>query len=127
MATHVVDASALLALVFDEPGADMVLAAGSGGCCSAVNFSEALAKLSDRGVSAEDAEMHLAAVVGKVVVFDEDMARAAAALRARTRHSNVSFADRACLATAMSLGLPVITADRPWADLDVGVDIRLIR
>jgi PIN domain nuclease of toxin-antitoxin system len=127
MPSAVLDSSAILALVFDEPGADAILALGGDVCCSAVNLSEALAKLSDRGIPRSVAEDHLVKIVRQVVPFDEAMARGAAALRAATRFSNISFGDRACLATGIALALPVITADRDWAGLDLGVEVRLIR
>ena len=127
MPSAVLDASAILALVFDEPGADVVLALGADVCCSAVNLSEALAKLSDRGVPRAEAESHLAAVAGRTIAFDDAIARAAAAFREPTRFSGISFGDRACLATGLFLTLPVFTADRAWAGLALGVDVRLIR
>lgn len=54
-------------------------------------------------------------------------AEAAARLRPATRHAGLSLADRACLALARRLGVPAVTADRAWGDLDVGVEVRLIR
>ena len=63
----------------------------------------------------------------RVVAFDEPQARAAARLRFLTRHIGLSLGDRACLALGDRLGCPVVTADRVWASLDVGVAIVVIR
>jgi PIN domain nuclease of toxin-antitoxin system len=52
---------------------------------------------------------------------------AAAALRPSTRHLDFSFGDRACLATAASHKLPVLTADRDWLKAELGIKIYLIR
>ena len=59
--------------------------------------------------------------------FDQSRAIASAILEPKTRQRGLSLADRACLALAIELGLPAVTADRAWRDLDVGVQIRLIR
>ena len=48
-------------------------------------------------------------------------------LRSVTRHAGLSLGDRACLALGDRLGCPVVTADRVWASLDVGVAIVVIR
>jgi ribonuclease VapC len=127
MPSHVLDASALLALVFGEPGADVVLAAGADLCCSAVNLSETLAKLSDRGVNPAVAEAAMDRLVRTVIPFDAAIAKVAAGLRPGTRFSNTSFADRACLATGLALRLPILTADAAWLELKLDVDVRLIR
>jgi PIN domain nuclease of toxin-antitoxin system len=71
-----------------------------------------------------------AAVAGlalRVVAFDEPQARAAARLRASTRHAGLSLGERACRALGLTLGRPVVTADRAWAELNVGAEIVLIR
>jgi PIN domain nuclease of toxin-antitoxin system len=63
----------------------------------------------------------------RVIAFDEPQARSAARLRPVTRHAGLSLGDRACLALGDRLGCPVVTADRIWGNLDVGVDIFVIR
>jgi PIN domain nuclease of toxin-antitoxin system len=52
---------------------------------------------------------------------------AAGLLASKTRRRNISLADRACLSLAMELGMPVLTGDRAWRDLDLGVEVRLFR
>jgi ribonuclease VapC len=125
-ATHVLDASAILALLLAEPGGERVDEAGPTALVSAVNLSEVVAKMRDRGASLDIVLQRLRRFPFTVVSFDRDMAEKAGALRDRTRDSNTSFADRACLAL-LGNGLPVLTGDREWAKLDLGLDIRLIR
>ena len=62
-----------------------------------------------------------------VVPFDEEQAYKAGLLRQTTRSQGLSLGDRACLALAHSLGLPAITADRAWSNLNVGVEVILVR
>ena len=124
----VLDSSALLALVQSEPGADVVAEAiESDAVMSAVNFSEVLAKLADRGYAWDAAEEELSELNLTVETFDTDKAIAAGLLRPLTRSLGLSLGDRACIALGLRLGLGVLTADRSWAGLDVGVEVRLLR
>lgn len=123
----VLDASALLALIFDETGADIVATLARGGAISAVNFSEVIVRImAINGVvgKADDAVSRLEI---EVVPFDAAMARPVAELRVPTKHLGLSLGDRTCLALGMSRRSVVLTADKDWAKLDIGIDIRLIR
>ena len=62
-----------------------------------------------------------------MVPFDDDLAVRAALLRPTTKRAGLSFADRACIATAIRLNATVVTADRAWAELDLPCPIELIR
>ena len=75
----------------------------------------------------DDVAVAVARLNLRVVAFDEPQARAAARLRSVTRHIGMSLGDRACLALGDRLGCPVVTADRVWASLDVGIEIVVIR
>lgn len=111
----------------DEPGADRVAQALEGAVASAVNVSEAMAKLAEAGMP-EAAVAEAVSVLGlEVHPFDETLALAAAMLRPRTRSLGLSFGDRACLSLGLRLSLPVITADRRWKALRLGVRVELIR
>lgn len=129
----VLDASALLAYVRDEPGSDVVEAALTARpIINAVNYAEVLTRLSDAGE--EPAIIHRRlrdqGLIGDLLVvtpLDEADGVAIARLRAPTRAQGLSLGDRACLATALRLGRPVITADRGWAAVDVGVTVHQIR
>jgi len=127
MAKVVLDASAILALLHRETGADMVEQNLSGAVVSAVNMAEVAAKLTDRGMADGDVRSVLLALGLDVAVFDADMAHASARLRPLTREMGLSLGDRACLALALVRKLPTLSADQVWAKLDVGVEVRLIR
>jgi PIN domain nuclease of toxin-antitoxin system len=94
---------------------------------SAVNVAEVITRLIDLGYSPEAAEVAISRGGFEVIPFDTAAASLAAKLRVTTRHLGLSLGDRACLALAEREGLPVLTADRAWASLDIGVEIRLIR
>jgi ribonuclease VapC len=126
----VLDASALLALFNDEPGAQAVLDALAGDCrLSAVNQTEVLTKLLDKGLSQAEALSVVEAVDIEVVAFDESQSLDAAWLRMETRTVGLSLGDRACLALARSRKAVALTADRPWSQVAdaVGVTVRCIR
>jgi ribonuclease VapC len=123
----VADASAILALLQNEPFSRLDPERLVGASISAVNFSEVVEKLASGGVPEAAADAAVAALDLAIIAFDEQQARAAARLRPATRYAGLSLADRACLALGLRLGRPVATADRVWESLDVGVEIRLIR
>ncbi len=127
MADFVFDASAILAIAFKEPGADNALARMPKACVSTVNYSEACAKLVDKGFGSDEAFNWLEALRIDVVVFDRPDAALAASLRSTTKLKRLSFADRACLALAVSRKATAITTDRIWATLDLGCPVELIR
>jgi len=127
MADWILDSSAVLAFLRGEPGGEVAEAALPSALISAVNLAEVVGRLVDNG-SGEDDAARLAMRGGfRVVDFDRALGLRAGALRLVTRHQGLSLGDRACLALAEREQLPVLTADRAWASLDIGVDIRLIR
>ncbi len=123
----VLDASALLALVKNEPGGDIVAAAFPHVAISAVNLSEAVAKLTERSMPIAMIRTLLEGLDLDVYPFDTEAAFVAGALRAMTRALGLSFGDRACLALGQQLDLTVLTTDRAWASLDLGITVRPIR
>jgi PIN domain nuclease of toxin-antitoxin system len=124
---YVIDASALLAIVLDEAGADAAIARLPGAALSAVNASEALMRGLEKDVPLDLVEALLAAQQVRVIAFDQKLAVAAAMLRPTTKHAGLSFADRACIATAMAESATVVTADRIWSTLDLPCKVELIR
>lgn len=123
----VIDAAALLALLLDEPGGELVTAILRGGVMSAVNVSECFVRAVDRGAQASSVSLIVESFEMEIVPFDLTEARRAAEIRPLTRHVGASLGDRACLALAQSRQLPLYTGDRRLAELDLGIDIRLIR
>lgn len=131
MSPLLLDASAVLAWVFGEAGAAVVEGVLPSALLSAVNASEVRAKADARGVADVDAlEDGLHQVGLRVLPFDHTAARACADLASRLHRLGrrpLSLADRACLGTAQVRGIGVLTADRAWATLDLGVEVQLIR
>ena len=123
----VLDASAILAMLQSEPGADRVASVLGTAVVGAVNYSEVLSKLADKGFSAEQRRAISDALVCEIVGFDAALAEQAADLRPISRRAGLSFADRACLALAIARGEPAMTTDRAWAGLDLGIEIEVIR
>ncbi len=127
MSPPVLDASAVLALLNGEPGAAEVAKAIPGALLSAVNLAEVVSKLVDHGVADAAARAALAGLGIRIVDFDEALAHRVGALRRETRHVGLALGDRACLAVGQELERTVLTADRRWAELDLAIDIRVIR
>ena len=123
----VLDASAILCLLFEEPGMEKVLARGQGAFVSAVNLSEALSKAMDNGVPAEIRAIAIEALALNIVAFDADAAHAAAELRTATKAFGLSLGDRACLALTGRLRATALTTDRIWSRLDIGITIEQLR
>jgi len=127
VSSFVLDASALLAALHREPGFERWQAYVADGMISTVNLSEVIAKLLDAPMPVDRAVSALAVLNLTPVDFDRAQALAAAEVRNRTKHLGLSLGDRACLALARTRRLPVLTADRAWEKLKVGVEITLLR
>ena len=128
MATEVVlDSSALLALLNDEPGADIVAGLLRNSAMSTVNISEVTAKLAEAGIRERDIRRAVGGLVLDIVPFDAEQAVGAGMLRRATMTAGLSLGDRACLALAKRLSVPAATADRAWRRVDTGVELTLIR
>src|SRR5690349_6915213 len=116
------DTSALLALTFDEPGGERVQRElENGALISAVNMAEVVTKLTERGFTTERIVASIGLEKLTVVAFDGDQAFVAGLLRQSTRSVGLSLGDRCCLALGLATDTPVLTADRAWANLDMGV------
>jgi len=123
----VLDASALIALLWDEPGGQAVERLLGRAVVSAVNWAEVLQRYRAHGIDTADKRESVEAIGVGIVGFTPDDAELAADLWEPTRAAGLSLADRACLALARRLDLPAHTADRDWRKVDVGVDVILIR
>jgi ribonuclease VapC len=123
----VLDASAVLALLAEEPGADEVEALLDGSAMSAVNLAEVLQKSMQHDVDTEGLEYDLRGLGVELYPFDVIHARATAELWERAPRAGLSLGDRACLSLASGLGAVAVTTDRHWAELDIGIPVRVIR
>lgn len=127
MSAVLLDASAVLAVLLDEPGADRVREALADGAISAVNAAEVVGSLADLGLPGEAAEAVFQGLMIESRDFSAAAGRDAGRIRAQMRARGLSLGDRACLAEARQSRLPVLTADRAWEGLGLGVDVEVIR
>src|SRR5262245_34930840 len=127
MNRFVFDTSAVLAILLEEPGADVAEAAIRNALMTTVNLTEALTRCLDKHLPVEPTEEFLASHGIQFVEFGYDLARSAAALRIPTKPYGLSLGGRACLALAIREKATVVTADRVWAGLDIGCKIEIIR
>jgi len=123
----VLDASALLAFLFREPGGDRVAAVIEDACISAVNLSEVLGRFARDGHEPDAVFDRLAATSLEIAPFGPEDALIAASLEPITRPLGLSLGDRACLALAQSRKAVALTADRTWLKLKAGVRIECVR
>ena len=124
---HIMDSSAILAMLLFEQGSDKVAEVLSHAVLSSVNLAEVIAKLTQRGLPFSEANRMVRLLQLQIMPFDEAQALASAAMYVPTRPHGLSLGDRACLALAQRLNLPVLTADRAWGKLDLGIEVKLIR
>jgi ribonuclease VapC len=127
--SFVLDASALLAALFNEPGGDYVFEVIDNAHISSVNLSEVYTTLLDGGSTFERAEEIVRPLPICIRPFGSDHALEAAKLRGLTRRFGLSLGDRACITQAIMDELPILTSDRRMAEAKavLGIDIRMIR
>ena len=128
MSSAVLDASVILAIVHQEPGSEKLtpdLLTES--AISTVNLAEAQSKLVLSGWSVHEAWLDATSPVSEIIPFTASHSRTAASLITQTRSLGLSLGDRACLALALELKVPVYTADRSWKKLKLGIRINIIR
>lgn len=123
----VFDASAILVLLNQEPGADKLMPLVAIGAASAVNLAEVQGKLVKRGMEADQAWKAARITVREVIGFTEEQARIAGSLVIQTNSLGLSLGDRACLTLGILLNAPVYTADRLWGKLKLNIPIHVIR
>jgi ribonuclease VapC len=123
----ILDASAILALLLGEKGSEIVQTHLVGASVSALNYSEILTRLSRLCGSLDEAKRRVDRHDFAIVAFDAEQATLAASLVPATRQFGISLADRACLSLGLSRGLPVLTGNRMWGQLEIGVRILQIR
>ena len=124
----VLDASAVLAVIQHERGAERLTAdVLINAVIGAVNLAEVQSKLVKNGVSPAQGWNDALDLVPNVEPFTADHARIAGDLMTTTQQYGLSLGDRSCLALAIALKAPVYTTEQVWRNLKVGVPIRVIR
>ncbi len=124
----VLDASAILALIHDEPGAEVVAAALSDATIGTPNLAEVIGKLVDSGIDATPVRRLLVTAGVAIEPLTAEDAELAGALRSIRGGQSLSLGDRCCLALTVRSGPAVVlTADRAWRKLDLPIEIRVIR
>jgi PIN domain nuclease of toxin-antitoxin system len=124
----VLDASAILAIVFHEPGAEKLTGdIMDNAVVSTVNLAEVQSKLIKKGYSSQGAWEDTLRLVTTVEPYTREHARIAGDLIATTGKYGLSLGDRSCLALAIALQAPVYTTEQLWRNLKVGVPIHVIR
>lgn len=125
--TVVLDASALLAYLQDEPGGEAVAAVLAESVMSSVNWAEVVQKSVAAGVVVDGMREDLAALGLTITPFSPEDAEMAGRLWLQTRQAGLSLGDRACLSLGMRLNVPVLTCDHLWPNLNLKLDIRAVR
>ena len=126
---YLIDASAIICMLWDEPGADVVIERADRACMSAVNFSEVSIRLARDGLDPRELLEDVLEFGIDVLDFDFRCSMRLIDVQAYERRSGVrlSLGDRCCLATAMAEDLPILTADREWSRFADLVDIQFVR
>jgi ribonuclease VapC len=127
MSDYVLDASAVLAFLKQEPGTERVAEILENAVISAVNLSEVMTKLVEKGIPEAEISLILNYLNCQTIPFDEESSWYPAQLRPLTRHLGLSLGDRACLALALQLNRIAVTTDKAWANLNIGISIEVIR
>ena len=129
MSEIVLDASALIAMLKEEPGGEQVRSVLSRSRLSAANLAEVVSHFVRLTVPADELTRTLDQLPLRVVVVDQSIGALAGRMIASTGRLGLSLGDRICLATAKLAGAQAMTADRAWRDVAelVGVEVVTIR
>ena len=123
----VLDSSAMLAVIYQEPGADRVVPRMRGALFSTVNLVEVQSKLILKGAKPDFAWRGIAGFQCDICPLDAEQARVASGMAWMAKPLGLSLGDRVCLALAIQRKATVYTADRAWSGLTLGIKIELIR
>lgn len=124
----VLDASAVLALLFNETGSELVARHLQQNHCivGAGNYAEIISRLLDRGLAPSEVQ----AALSELNIHWQDNSKTdgetAGFLRPSTRAAGLSLGDRLCLALAQRLEATVVTSDRAWLDLANALHLTII-
>lgn len=124
---YVIDASALLVYLNGEKGSSFVEELIDSSMISAVNLSEVIGKLKDKKVPEKDVDLILKLLPCEVVDFSKEQALIAGMIKSKTTSLGLSLGDRACLALAIQKKVSVLTADKAWKKVNLGIKVVLVR
>lgn len=127
MSDIVLDTSAYLALIQGEEGANTVKSYLHSAIISTVNYAELLTVLQRIGMPLKEAEHITKGLIQNIVPYDEKDAILTSELSQNTRDKGLSLGDRACLALAVRKQCPVLTADKIWRDIELDIEIKILR
>lgn len=127
MSNVALDASAILAVINGEPGAEIVAPRLRGAIVSSVNLAEVLSKAGDLKMTLESMKWVIDGLRVDIVGFDKESAYMTGSLRESTRSAGLSLGDRACLALGMLRKIPVLSAEKSWRRLGLDVEVVVIR
>lgn len=119
MSSYVLDASAVLAVLQNEPGKENVEAVLDGAIIGRINYAEILITLVNKGSNLADAIAAIESLELTTIELDKEQAEKNAELRPLTKHLGLSLGDRACLALAIRENATAITADQNWLQLGI--------
>jgi ribonuclease VapC len=122
----VLDASALLAYLFREPGHEVVAKYIEDACISTVNLCEVAGRLVRDGIDASPLIQHIENTTIEIVPFTQAHALQAAGFVPQTKRYGLSLGDRACLGLAAARNLTALTADVAWADI-AGLEVNIVQ
>ena len=127
----VLDASAVMAFLYDEPGGGAVeallLDEETEVRVCAMNLCEVVTLLAAAGLGPEEIRENLELFDGQCADFTEAMAMRAGEMSTATRSAGLSLGDRACLTLAAEMGAVAWTTDRAWKKVKTGAVVKLIR
>jgi PIN domain nuclease of toxin-antitoxin system len=123
----VLDSSAVLAVIFAEPGAEAVIPRLPGAYLSCVNLAEVATRALDLGKPLEEIMYEIGRLPLRVVPYDVEQAQVTASLRPVTKPLGLSLGDRACLALALTRQASVLTGDRDWTKAKLGIEVVVFR
>lgn len=127
MTRAVWDASAVLMVLQSDPGWERLVEEFDQAMIGSINLAEVTGKLIEAGMPVDDVRQSIRSLAFEVIPFTEEHAYLSGLLRPPTRSLGLSLGDRACLAVALAVELPVVTADRRWQELDLGVEVHAAR
>jgi ribonuclease VapC len=125
---HVMDSSAILAILRGEPGCEYVQELMDSEECamSSINMAEVGSKLIDYGLPPEEFPRIARQLQIDIIDFNTEQSIQSAQIRKITRSAGLSLGDRACVALTQLIQGCVVTSDRAWLDVAEATQIKVL-